>query len=64
MSGQAELLTELQLLLREQRDAARENLSVDEIQEYAERQQRIEAVLVQLNSDGVQSPAPAQAPRI
>ena len=64
MSGQAELLTELQLLLMEQRDAARENLSVDEIQDYAERQKRIEALLLQLNSDGLPESAPAHAPRL
>jgi hypothetical protein len=64
MSGQAELLTELQLLLMEQRDAARENLSVDEIQDYAERQRRIEALLLQLNSDGLPEPAPAHAPHL
>ena len=53
MSGQAELLTELQLLLIEQRNAVRENLSVDEIQDYAERQKRIDALLLELNSDGL-----------
>ena len=64
MSGQAELLTELQLLLMEQRDAVRENLSVDEIQDYAERQKRIEALLLQLNSDGLPESAPAHAPSL
>lgn len=62
MSGQAELLTELQILLMEQRNAVRENLSVDEIQDYAERQRRIDALLLQLNSDGLPQSAPAQAP--
>jgi len=58
MSGQAELLTELQLLLMEQRDAVRENVSVDEIQDCAERQKRIEALLLQLNNDGLPESSP------
>jgi len=64
MSGPTELLTELQLLLMEQRDAARENLSVDEIQQYAERQRRIETLLLQLGGDGVAAPAQAEARRL
>lgn len=60
MSGKAEVLNELQTLLDEQRNALGENLSTDEIQEYAERQKRIDALLLQLNSDAPKAQAPAR----
>lgn len=64
MSGQTELLAELQTLVLQQREAAAENLSVDEIQDYAERQKRIDALLLKLDSDGMPEPARAEAPRL
>lgn len=51
------------MLVVQQREAAAENLSVDEIQDYAERQKRIDALLVQLNGDGAAEPAHGEAPR-
>jgi DNA-binding protein H-NS len=52
MSTKAEILNELHLLINEQSEALRENLGPDEIQEYAERKKRIDALLEQLGKNG------------
>ncbi|HLW82815.1 MAG TPA: hypothetical protein VKS20_12335 [Candidatus Acidoferrales bacterium] len=52
MSTTAEILNELHLLINEQSEALRENLGPDEIQEYAERKKRIDALLEQLGKNG------------
>lgn len=52
MSTKAEILNELRLLINDQSEALRENLGPDEIQEYAERKMRIDALLEQLGKNG------------
>jgi DNA-binding protein H-NS len=52
MSTTAEILNELHLLINDQAEALRENLGPDEIQEYAERKKRIDALLEQLGKNG------------
>lgn len=52
MSTKPEILNELRLLINDQSEALRENLGPDEIQEYAERKKRIDALLEQLGKNG------------
>jgi DNA-binding protein H-NS len=52
MSTKAEILNELHSLINDQMEALRENLGPDEIQEYAERKKRIDALLEQLGKNG------------